>query len=126
MWAEAGAQPEVEEALGIGGFGYPAMAAMNARKMKYALLRGSFSETGINEFLRELAVGRGSTAPVKNAQLPKVLDTDGWDGKDGQVCPKHPLASHLWEVHSRDHVLPEHRHHPHSSLLLLLKMCLRG
>ena len=23
MWAEAGAQPEVEEALGIGGFGYP-------------------------------------------------------------------------------------------------------
>lgn len=23
VWAEAGAQPDVEEALGIGGFGYP-------------------------------------------------------------------------------------------------------
>ena len=62
-----------------------AMAAMNSRKMKFALLRGSFSESGINEFLRELAVGRGSTAPVKNAELPKVHDTDGWDGKDGEV-----------------------------------------
>lgn len=29
-----------------------AMAAMNARKMKFALMKGSFSETGINEFLR--------------------------------------------------------------------------
>ena len=23
MWAEAGSQPDVEESLGIGGFGYP-------------------------------------------------------------------------------------------------------
>ena len=43
---------DLESALGIGGFGYPAMAAINARKMKFALLRGSFSETGIHEFLR--------------------------------------------------------------------------
>ena len=52
MWTEAGAQSELENALGIGGFGYPAMAAINARKMKFALLKGSFSEQGINEFLR--------------------------------------------------------------------------
>lgn len=43
---------ELEASLGIGGFGYPAMAAINTRKMKFALLRGSFSEKGINEFLR--------------------------------------------------------------------------
>eukprot|EP00914_Ancora_sagittata_P013298 GHVO01025875.1.p2 GENE.GHVO01025875.1~~GHVO01025875.1.p2 ORF type:complete len:109 (+),score=15.75 GHVO01025875.1:226-552(+) len=85
VWAEAGAQMDVEEAFGIGGFGYPAMAAMNSRKMKFSLLRGSFSESGINEYLRELAVGRGSTAPVKSAELPRVHDTDGWDGKDGEV-----------------------------------------
>eukprot|EP00914_Ancora_sagittata_P013301 GHVO01025878.1.p1 GENE.GHVO01025878.1~~GHVO01025878.1.p1 ORF type:complete len:174 (+),score=26.92 GHVO01025878.1:33-554(+) len=85
VWAEAGAQMDVEEAFGIGGFGYPAMAAMNSRKMKFSLLRGSFSESGINEYLRELAVGRGSTAPVKSAELPRVHDTDGWDGKDGEL-----------------------------------------
>lgn len=43
---------DLEASLGIGGFGYPAMAAINTRKMKFALLRGSFSETGIHEFLR--------------------------------------------------------------------------
>lgn len=52
LWTEAGAQMELESAMGIGGFGYPAMAAINSRKMKFALLRGSFSETGIHEFLR--------------------------------------------------------------------------
>lgn len=52
LWTEAGAQMELEASLGIGGFGYPAMAAINARKMKFALLKGSFSEMGIHEFLR--------------------------------------------------------------------------
>ena len=58
LWTEAGAQSELENAPGIGGFGYPAMAAINAREMKFALLKGSFSEQGINEFLRELSFGR--------------------------------------------------------------------
>ncbi|ROI33900.1 Protein disulfide-isomerase A6 [Anabarilius grahami] len=52
LWTEAGAQMELEASLGIGGFGYPAMAAINARKMKFALLKGSFGESGIHEFLR--------------------------------------------------------------------------
>lgn len=85
VWAEAGAQMDVEEALGIGGFGYPAMAAVNARKLKFAQMKGAFSDTGINEFLRALAVGRGSTAPIKNAALPKVYTTEPWNGKDGEM-----------------------------------------
>ncbi|CAH1773742.1 unnamed protein product [Owenia fusiformis] len=85
VWAEGGAQMDLEQALGIGGFGYPAMAAVNSRKLKYSLLRGSFSETGINEFLRELAFGKGSTAPVAGAKLPSIVATDPWDGKDGQL-----------------------------------------
>ena len=52
MWVEGAAQLSLEDSLGIGGFGYPAMAAVNSRKMKYALLKGAFSETGIHEFLR--------------------------------------------------------------------------
>ncbi|KAI3364236.1 hypothetical protein L3Q82_011037, partial [Scortum barcoo] len=85
LWTEAGAQMELEASLGIGGFGYPAMAAINTRKMKFALLRGSFSETGIHEFLRELSVGRGSTATFGGGSMPKIHTVEAWDGKDGQV-----------------------------------------
>lgn len=85
LWTEAGAQMELEAALGIGGFGYPAMAAINARKMKFALLKGSFSETGIHEFLRDLSVGRGSTATVGGGALPKIHAVEPWDGQDGQL-----------------------------------------
>lgn len=52
LWAEAGKQPELESTLEIGGFGYPALAVLNVKKMKYSILRGSFSEDGIKEFLR--------------------------------------------------------------------------
>ncbi|XP_061742379.1 protein disulfide-isomerase A6-like [Nerophis ophidion] len=85
LWTEAGAQMELEASLGIGGFGYPAMAAINTRKMKFALLRGSFSDTGIHEFLRELSVGRGSTATLGGGVMPKVHTVEAWDGKDGQL-----------------------------------------
>uniref|UniRef100_A0A671WBM6 Protein disulfide-isomerase A6 n=1 Tax=Sparus aurata TaxID=8175 RepID=A0A671WBM6_SPAAU len=85
LWTEAGAQMELEASLGIGGFGYPAMAAINTRKMKFALLRGSFSEKGINEFLRELSVGRGSTATFGGGSMPKIHTVEAWDGKDGQL-----------------------------------------
>lgn len=54
LWAEAGKQPELESTLEIGGFGYPALAVLNVKKMKYSILRGSFSEDGIKEFLRYL------------------------------------------------------------------------
>ncbi|XP_012869009.1 PREDICTED: protein disulfide-isomerase A6 [Dipodomys ordii] len=85
LWTEAGAQYELENALGIGGFGYPAMAAINARKMKFALLKGSFSEQGINEFLRELSFGRGSTAPVGGGAFPAISTREPWDGRDGEL-----------------------------------------
>lgn len=83
LWAEALTQSGVEEALDIGGFGYPAMAAVSLKKMKFSILRGSFSKDGINEFLRDLSYGKGNTAPVKGAQLPKINTRDPWDGKDG-------------------------------------------
>lgn len=85
LWSEAGAQLDLEEALDIGGFGYPAMAVVNVKKMKYSLLRGSFSKDGINEFLRDLSFGRGQTAPVKGAEIPKILSVEAWDGKDGEL-----------------------------------------
>ena len=85
IWAEAGVQSKLEDALGMGGFGYPAMAAVNVRKMKYATLKGAFDSSGVEEFLRTVSVGRGSTAPIKGAALPTVDDTEPWDGKDGEM-----------------------------------------
>ncbi|KAF2352259.1 disulfide isomerase [Trinorchestia longiramus] len=85
IWAEAMAQPRMEDALDIGGFGYPALAALNAKKMQFALLRGSFSSDGVNEFLRDISYGRGRTAPVKGGELPKISKTEPWDGKDGAL-----------------------------------------
>ncbi|XP_025830227.1 protein disulfide-isomerase A6 homolog [Agrilus planipennis] len=84
LWTEAGAQRSLEDALDIGGFGYPAMAVVNAKKLKYSILRGPFSTEGISEFLRDLSYGRGNTAPLKGAQLPNIESVDPWDGKDGE------------------------------------------
>ncbi|CAH2049985.1 unnamed protein product, partial [Iphiclides podalirius] len=91
VWTEAGAQPALEEALELGGFGYPAMAVVNAKKLKFSTLRGSFSESGINEFLRDLSFGRGQTAPVKGAEMPKITTTEPWDGKDGELPPEEDI-----------------------------------
>lgn len=85
LWSEAMAQPKLEEVLEIGGFGYPAMAVLNSRKMKYSLMRGSFSYDGINEFLREVSFGRGRSAPVAGAKLPEIVSVTAWDGKDAKM-----------------------------------------
>ncbi|XP_039757287.1 protein disulfide-isomerase A6 homolog [Pararge aegeria] len=91
VWSEAGSQPALEEALELGGFGYPAMAVVNAKKLKFSTLRGSFSETGINEFLRDLSFGRGQTAPVKGAEMPFIQTTEPWDGNDGELPPEEDI-----------------------------------
>ncbi|XP_014219857.1 protein disulfide-isomerase A6 homolog [Copidosoma floridanum] len=84
VWAEANAQPEIEKGLEIGGFGYPALAAVNIKKKKYSILKGSFSESGIHEFLRDLSFGRGSTIELRGTELPKIYETEPWDGKDAE------------------------------------------
>lgn len=85
VWAEGAAQSDLEQSLEIGGFGYPAMAVVNFKKMKFSVLKGSFSKDGISEFLRDISYGRGHTAPVKGAKKPKIVKTEPWDGKDGQL-----------------------------------------
>lgn len=85
IWTEAGTQSHLEEALEMGGFGYPTMAAVSFKKMKFSVLKGSFSKEGINEFLRDISFGRGATSPVRGATKPKIYKAAHWDGKDGQM-----------------------------------------
>jgi len=85
LWSEGAAQLKLEDALNVGGFGYPALSVVSAKKMKYSILTGSFSNDGINEFLRDLSYGKGRTSPVKGAAIPKIDAIDAWDGKDGEL-----------------------------------------
>ncbi|CAG9536911.1 unnamed protein product [Cercopithifilaria johnstoni] len=85
VWTEAGKQTELEKAFGMGGFGYPALAALSYRKMKFSMLKGSFGASGIQEFLRDLSYGKGQTSPMKGAEFPNVLNVEPWDGKDGEM-----------------------------------------
>lgn len=39
----------------------------------------------MNFFFRDLSFGRGNTAPVKGAALPKIQQIEPWDGKDGEL-----------------------------------------
>ncbi|MFH4974113.1 hypothetical protein AB6A40_000822 [Gnathostoma spinigerum] len=91
LWTAPGKQTKIEEALGMGGFGYPALAAINYRKMKYAMLKGSFGKDGIHEFLRDLSYGRGRTAPLSGTEFPKIEKYEPWDGKDGEMPVEEEL-----------------------------------
>lgn len=85
LWTEGAIQTKLEAAVDVGGFGYPALVTFNARKLKYAPLRGAYSLEGVDEFLRALTVGRGGTTSLRGAALPPVVDTEPWDGKDGEL-----------------------------------------
>ncbi|GMR31744.1 hypothetical protein PMAYCL1PPCAC_01939 [Pristionchus mayeri] len=85
LWLEGGKQGALEEALDVGGFGYPAMVALNSRKGKYSTLKGSFGKDGISEFLRDLSYGKGRTQSLRGEGFPKVDKSEPWDGKDGEM-----------------------------------------
>ena len=52
MWSAPGEQDKLQEALEIGGAGYPALAALNIKKTAVLHHRGGFSSDSINEFLQ--------------------------------------------------------------------------
>ncbi|XP_017858935.1 PREDICTED: probable protein disulfide-isomerase A6 [Drosophila arizonae] len=104
-WAEGGQQMALEEALEVGGFGYPAMAVVNFKKMKFSVLKGSFSKDGINEFLRDISYGRGQTSPVRGAKKPKIVSVDPWDGKNGELPTEEDID--LSDINLDDEVKDE-------------------
>lgn len=65
--------------------------------MKYSVLRGPFSKEGINEFLRDLAYGKGNTASVRHEKLPEIIEIAEWDGQDGE-----PIVEEDWDLSDVD------------------------
>lgn len=85
VWTAPGMHPKLEDTLGFGGFGYPALAAVNSRKKKLAIFKGSFSQEGLDEFLRAVGVGRGASESLRGDGIPELKKVEPWDGKDGQL-----------------------------------------
>ncbi|KAJ6802667.1 protein disulfide isomerase 8 precursor [Iris pallida] len=83
VWAAAGKQAHLENQVGVGGYGYPALIALNVKKGVYAPLRSAFELDQVIEFVREAGRGGKGNLPLGNA--PTIVPTEPWDGKDGEI-----------------------------------------
>ncbi|CAA7407608.1 unnamed protein product [Spirodela intermedia] len=90
IWAAAGKQPDLEKQLGVGGYGYPALVALNVKKGAYAPLRSAFELDQIIEFVKE--AGRGGKGNLVLHGTPAVTSTQPWDGKDGEVIEEDEFS----------------------------------
>lgn len=97
LWSVGGAQIKFEDSLNVGGYGYPAMAAIHTGKGLVSLLKGRFDQKGIVEFLRDLQYGR--THVGKMGAIPAIKTVDAWDGK--QSGTPHATGSSQESKHSK-------------------------
>jgi protein disulfide-isomerase A6 len=77
-WSVATSQGQAEQAFDV--VDYPALVAVNSKKSKFALMRGTFSEDGISSFVNKLQAGRQSTVSLD--ALPTIATAEAWDGSD--------------------------------------------
>ncbi|XP_010035498.2 protein disulfide isomerase-like 2-3 isoform X1 [Eucalyptus grandis] len=98
VWASAGKQPDLEKLVGVGGYGYPALVALNAKKGAYAPLRSAFELNHIVEFVREAGLGGKGNLPFEGT--PVIAMTEPWDGKDGEILEEDEFS--LEELMSED------------------------
>jgi len=87
MWLQGGDQFDIEEMLSL-QFGFPAVIAINLKKEKYGVHRGTFDQLG--DFLRSMMIGKVPLSPIPKA-LPKFKKTEPWDGKDGTPIVEEEL-----------------------------------
>ncbi|KAH0462418.1 hypothetical protein IEQ34_009993 [Dendrobium chrysotoxum] len=90
VWAAAGKQPDLEQQVGVGGYGYPALVALNVKKRAYAPLRSAFQLQQINEFVKEAGQGGKGNLPLE--KVPSIVQTEPWDGKDGEVIEEDEFS----------------------------------
>lgn len=90
VWASAGKQPDLEQQVGVGGYGYPALVALNVKKGAYAPLRSAFQLKQINEFVWEAGQGGKGNLPLE--KVPSIVKTQPWDGKDGEVVEEDEFS----------------------------------
>ncbi|KAK6919293.1 Thioredoxin domain [Dillenia turbinata] len=90
VWAAAGKQHDLETSLGVGGYGYPALVALNVKKGAYAPLKSAFGLEQITEFVRE--AGRGGKGNLPLEKTPEIVKSEPWDGKDGEIIEEDEFS----------------------------------
>ncbi|KAL0362147.1 UNVERIFIED_CONTAM: protein disulfide isomerase-like 2-3 [Sesamum calycinum] len=90
LWVAAGKQPDLEKHVGVGGYGYPALVALNLKKKAYAPLKSAFERDHIIEFVKEAGRGGKGNLPLEGS--PEILKTEPWDGKDGQIIEEDEFS----------------------------------
>ncbi|CAB4304582.1 unnamed protein product [Prunus armeniaca] len=90
VWAAAGKQPDLENRVGVGGYGYPALVALNVKKGAYAPLKSAFELDQIIEFVKE--AGRGGKGNLPLDGTPNISKIEPWDGKDGQIIEEDEFS----------------------------------
>jgi len=71
------------------GFGYPAVVAISPTKEVFATMRGSFSESGVSEFLTKVITGSAPTDKLPQGGM-EIRRADKWDGKDAAPIIEEP------------------------------------
>lgn len=89
MWLQGGDQFEIEEKLSL-QFGYPAVIAVNVKKQRYGIHRGTLETASLNDFLKAMMIGRVSLSPLPK-NMPKFERTQPWDGKDAELPVEEEL-----------------------------------
>ncbi|XP_009606235.1 protein disulfide isomerase-like 2-3 [Nicotiana tomentosiformis] len=90
VWVAAGKQPDLEKHVGVGGYGYPAMVALNVKKGVYAPLKSAFQRQPIIDFVKEAGLGGKGNLPL--AATPSIVKTEAWDGKDGEIIEEDEFS----------------------------------
>ncbi|PSS05954.1 Protein disulfide isomerase-like [Actinidia chinensis var. chinensis] len=90
VWAAATQQPDLEKHVGVGGYGYPALVALNVNKGAYAPLRSAFERDHIIEFVKE--AGRGGKGNLPLESIPMIIKTEPWNGKDGEIIEEDEFS----------------------------------
>ncbi|KAK4784385.1 hypothetical protein SAY86_018753 [Trapa natans] len=90
VWAAAGKQQDLESRVGVGGYGYPAMVALNTKKGVYAPLRSAFGLDQISEFVKEAGRGGKGNLPLEGTLT--IVKSEAWDGKDGEIMEEDEFS----------------------------------
>ena len=60
IWAEAGQQPQLQSALGVGDFDFPAVLTILPKKQLSVRLLGAVDERSFSAFFREYSTGQNT------------------------------------------------------------------
>ncbi|CAH2059702.1 unnamed protein product [Thlaspi arvense] len=90
VWVAAVTQPDLEKRVSVGGYGYPAMVAMNVKKGVYTPLKSAFELPHLLEFVKDAQAGGKGNLPMNGT--PEIVETKAWDGKDGEVIEEDEFS----------------------------------